>query len=76
MAKYDAPVLFLEHVRLDQPFVGRLQDVVTPVWKRLCDGCHLNRNTLEIIKQNGFRVEQVDEHFKGLFLEIRARNEK
>ena len=75
-AKYDAPVLFLEHVRLDQPFVGRLQDVVTPVWKRLCDGCHLNRNTLEIIKQNGFRVEQVDEHFKGLFLEIRARNEK
>ena len=76
VAKYDAPVLFLEHVRLDHPFVGRLQDVVTPVWKRLCDGCHLNRNTLEIIKQNGFRVEQVDEHFKGLFLEIRARNEK
>lgn len=32
--------------------------------------------TLEITNQNGFRVEQVDEHFKGLFLEIRARNEK
>ncbi|MFC0015093.1 MULTISPECIES: class I SAM-dependent methyltransferase [Allobacillus] len=76
VAKYEAPVLFLEHVRLDQPLVGKLQDVVTPIWKRMCDGCHLNRNTLESIKQNGFRVEQVDEHFKGLFLEIRARNEK
>nr|WP_289036865.1 class I SAM-dependent methyltransferase [uncultured Allobacillus sp.] len=76
VVKYDATVLFLEHVRLDQPIVGRLQDVVTPIWKRMCDGCHLNRNTLEIIKQNGFRIEQVDEHFKGLFLQIRARNEK
>ena len=75
VAKDGRPIVFLEHVRLDQPMIGRIQDVVTPMWKRLCDGCHLNRNTLEIIKQNGLSIDQVKEHYKGLFLEIEARNE-
>ncbi|RSL29833.1 class I SAM-dependent methyltransferase [Salibacterium salarium] len=70
-----APILFLEHVRVDRPLLGRLQDWLTPFWKRLCDGCHLNRHTLDLIKQNGFRVERIEKHYKDILLVVEARNE-
>lgn len=76
VCKPGAPILFLEHVRVDRPLLGRLQDWLTPFWKRLCDGCHLNRHTLDLIKQNGFRVERIEKHYKDIFLAVEARNEK
>ncbi|SDJ13033.1 class I SAM-dependent methyltransferase [Alteribacillus bidgolensis] len=76
VCKPGAPILFLEHVRVDRPLLGRLQDWLTPFWKRLCDGCHLNRRTLDLIKQNGFRVERIDKYYKDIFLAVDARNEK
>ena len=33
-------VLFFEHVRVHHPLVGRLQDWLTPLWKRMAGGCH------------------------------------
>ncbi|AQS55729.1 class I SAM-dependent methyltransferase [Novibacillus thermophilus] len=76
VCKPGAPVLFFEHVRLEHPLLGRLQDGLTPVWKRLCDGCHLNRNTLEQIQRAGFKTTVVEPHYKGIFLVIEAVNEK
>lgn len=35
---------FLEHVRADGA-IGRMQDIVAPVWYRAAAGCHLNRQT-------------------------------
>jgi ubiquinone/menaquinone biosynthesis C-methylase UbiE len=35
---------FFEHVR-STGLRGRLQDVTTPLWRRVAGGCHLNRNT-------------------------------
>jgi ubiquinone/menaquinone biosynthesis C-methylase UbiE len=36
-------LLFVEHGRAPQPNVRWWQDRLTPVWKRLGGGCHLNR---------------------------------
>lgn len=74
--KPNGTVLFFEHVRLNHRFLGRLQDWLTPVWKRLCDGCHLNRDTLEVINQVGFKVIHVKRYYKDIFLVIEATNIK
>jgi ubiquinone/menaquinone biosynthesis C-methylase UbiE len=63
-------VLLFEHVRLDDPTLGKMQDWLTPVWKKVCDGCHLNRNTLQQVKQAGFHVDYVESYAKNLFLTI------
>ena len=65
--------LFFEHVRVPRPLAGRLQDWLTPVWKRIAGGCHLNRNTLALITQAGFDVTRIEPHYKGLFLVIEAK---
>ncbi|MDQ0770178.1 ubiquinone/menaquinone biosynthesis C-methylase UbiE [Pseudarthrobacter defluvii] len=48
---------FYEHVRSAHPFLGRTEDVLTPVWGRFMGGCHLNRDTLAAITAAGFTVQ-------------------
>ncbi|MDA8235296.1 MAG: methyltransferase domain-containing protein [Clostridia bacterium] len=76
VCKPEGQVLFFEHVRLNHPVLGRLQDLLTPIWKHLCDGCHLNRNTLELIRQAGFKVVHVERYYNELFLVIKTLNDK
>ncbi|MBI2369973.1 MAG: class I SAM-dependent methyltransferase [Deltaproteobacteria bacterium] len=47
---------FLEHVRAPRARLARLQDLATPLWRRLCAGCHPNRDTLACFRQAGFAV--------------------
>jgi len=49
-------IRFLEHVRSDRPGWGRVQDVVTPVWRLIGGGCHPNRDTLRTLRSAGFQV--------------------
>ena len=58
-------LLLLEHVRLEHPLWGRLQDVVTPVWKRLAGGCHPNRDTLPAVRRAGFTIVDLERHAFG-----------
>jgi ubiquinone/menaquinone biosynthesis C-methylase UbiE len=55
----DGQLLFVEHVRSLRPRIARLQDAVTPLWKRLAGGCHLNRDTVTTIEGAGFRIEGI-----------------
>lgn len=50
---------FIEHVRADGGLGGPLQDALTPLWKRVSAGCHLNRRTLDDIRRAGFEVGEV-----------------
>lgn len=47
---------FYEHVRSASRLLGLLESAVTPFWKRLAGGCHLNRDTPELIEQAGFTI--------------------
>jgi ubiquinone/menaquinone biosynthesis C-methylase UbiE len=52
-------LLFLEHVRSDDPDLGRFQDRVN--WlNRLVVGCDCNRRTLPAIENAGFTVSRVE----------------
>ena len=58
-------LLFLEHVRLDHPVWGRVQDVVTPMWRILCAGCHPNRDTVAAIRRAGFAIGDLERYAFG-----------
>jgi ubiquinone/menaquinone biosynthesis C-methylase UbiE len=49
-------VLFVEHTRSIQPLVAGVQDALTPLWKRIGGGCHLNRRAVELVRAAGFQV--------------------
>jgi ubiquinone/menaquinone biosynthesis C-methylase UbiE len=52
---------FYEHVRSRRPWMGLLQDAVTPLWARLFGGCHPNRDTRTTLELAGFGVAEVDQ---------------
>jgi len=54
--KDDGKLIVLEHIHSEKPLNKKIQNVVNPVWKKLADGCNLNRDTDIIIKENGFEV--------------------
>ncbi|TCS71849.1 methyltransferase family protein [Effusibacillus lacus] len=70
--KPNGKALFFEHVAMEIRWLRFLQDMLTPLWRRVCDGCHLNRHSQELIQKSGFRIVSVNGHWNNLFLEIRA----
>jgi ubiquinone/menaquinone biosynthesis C-methylase UbiE len=53
-------LLFVEHGRAPQPAVQWWQDRLTPLWKRLGGGCHLNRDMSDLIAGAGFRIDRLE----------------
>lgn len=62
----------VEHVRVDNRFIAGAQDLVTPLWKEIAGGCHLNRDTRAAVERAGFHVRAVHRHIGGLFIGIDA----
>jgi ubiquinone/menaquinone biosynthesis C-methylase UbiE len=58
-------LLFVEHGRSPDPEVSRWQDRLTPLWKRVAGGCHLNRPIGTLIEEAGFRLEQISTSCAG-----------
>jgi hypothetical protein len=50
----------VEHGRAPDRGVIRWQDRLTPLWKRIGGGCHLNRPIEKLVETSGFRIEQID----------------
>jgi ubiquinone/menaquinone biosynthesis C-methylase UbiE len=53
-------LLFVEHGRAPEPNVRWWQDRLTPVWKRIGGGCHLNRAIGALIEGAGFQFERIE----------------
>ncbi|MEV7005179.1 class I SAM-dependent methyltransferase [Streptosporangium sp. NPDC051022] len=53
---------FHEHQRSAHPVVALAESAVTPLWSRVCGGCHLARDVVAAIERAGFVVERLD-HF-------------
>jgi ubiquinone/menaquinone biosynthesis C-methylase UbiE len=53
-------LLFVEHGRAPDPNVVWWQDRLTPAWKRLGGGCHLNRAIGTLIEDAGFRFDRLE----------------
>ncbi|WP_188456537.1 class I SAM-dependent methyltransferase [Virgibacillus oceani] len=75
VTKPGGKILLFEHVRMNQAFLGKTQDVLTPLWKKVCDGCHLNRDTLGLLEKSNLTIVNVEFFYKGLFLSIACVND-
>jgi len=53
-------LLFVEHGRSPDASVARWQDRLTPLWKCIGGGCHLNRAIGPLIESAGFRIERMN----------------
>jgi ubiquinone/menaquinone biosynthesis C-methylase UbiE len=53
-------LLFVEHGRAPDPNVVWWQDRLTPVWKRMGGGCHLNRAIGTLIEDAGFQLDRLE----------------
>lgn len=76
VCKPGGKVFLFEHVRVNHSTFGPLQDALTPVWSKVCEGCRLNQNTVELLQNAGFIIHTIEKHFKGLFLVIECTNEE
>jgi ubiquinone/menaquinone biosynthesis C-methylase UbiE len=56
-------LLFCEHGAAPDAHVRRWQDRLTPLWRRLAGGCHLNRDTLQVLGDAGFGIESVERFY-------------
>ena len=56
----DGQLLFVEHGRSPDQNVRKWQDRLTPAWKCVGGGCHLNRPIQELIESAGFSIEQLE----------------
>lgn len=59
-------LVFVEHGLSPEARVARWQRWLTPCWKRIGGGCHLDRKTDDLIRAAGFRIGAVESgYMKG-----------
>lgn len=52
-------MLFIEHGKSSDAGVARWQDRLTPAWKKIGGGCHLNRKIDDLLKAAGFEIQEL-----------------
>lgn len=53
-------LLFVEHGFAPEQAVQKWQNRLTPMWRRIGGGCHLNRPVRDLIESAGFRIIRLD----------------
>jgi ubiquinone/menaquinone biosynthesis C-methylase UbiE len=53
-------LVFVEHGLSPEPAVARWQQRLTPCWKHLSGGCHLDRKMDELIRAAGFHLDAIE----------------
>jgi ubiquinone/menaquinone biosynthesis C-methylase UbiE len=56
-------LVFVEHGLSPESRVARWQHRLTPCWKRIAGGCHLDRKMDDLIRSAGFRLSDVETHY-------------
>ncbi len=72
VSKPSASILLFEHVRHDSKSLALMQDIITPLWKRVGDNCHLNRDTEQLLRQEGLKIISKKTYIGRIFLTIEA----
>ncbi|MEH7355644.1 class I SAM-dependent methyltransferase [Neobacillus drentensis] len=76
VCKPGGKILLFEHVKMKNRFLAALQELLTPVWKKICDGCCLNRKTIELLELYDITITKVQKYYSDLFVYIESVNKK
>lgn len=74
VCKKGGQIVLFEHVRTESSSLAAIQDLLTPAWKRVADGCHLNRDTGRYMRDSGINVIKEKKYLKGIFVEFEGIN--
>ena len=74
VCKPGGKILLFEHVLMKNPILGKMQIHLTPFWSKICDGCCLDRDTVSVLQKQGFRMIELKEYYRGLFVMMELRN--
>lgn len=58
--KPDGQLVFVEHGQAPEERVRKWQNRLTPVWKCIGGGCHLNRPIRALVERAGFAITQIE----------------
>lgn len=61
--KPDGLLVFCEHALAPDADVRRWQQRIEPVWKSLAGGCHLTRDAAQHLRDAGFTIDALDQHY-------------
>jgi ubiquinone/menaquinone biosynthesis C-methylase UbiE len=53
-------LVFVEHGLSPEPRVARFQHGLTPCWKHIAGGCHLDRKIDDLLRAAGFRLDTLE----------------
>lgn len=53
-------LVFVEHGLAPEPRVAHIQSALTPLWRRIAGGCHLDRPIDALLRQAGFAPQQLE----------------
>ena len=56
-------LVFVEHRLSPESRVARWQHRLTPCWKRIAGGCHLDRKMDDLIRAAGFRLSDIETRY-------------
>lgn len=56
-------LLFCEHGRAPEQAVQKWQDRLTPIWKPIAGGCHLNRDVPAMLAAGGFKIGEMQQRY-------------
>lgn len=59
----DGALIFVEHGLSPDAKVRSWQNRLTPLWRRVAGGCHLNRNMDDLIRSAGFSIATLDTEY-------------
>ncbi len=62
-------IYFIEHVLPKNDLLKKAVNKLNPTWNKIAMGCNLNRNTINLITQAGFTVEEYNTYYNGLFID-------
>lgn len=71
VCKKDGQILMLEHMRSNNPFLGKIMDVLNPVTVSLW-GANINRMTLENLAKAGILVTESENLFGSIMKRIKG----
>jgi hypothetical protein len=52
-------LIFLEHGFAPEPKIQSWQSCLTPIWKRICGGCCLDKKIDDLISRAGFAIREL-----------------
>lgn len=61
-------LIFIEHVISPRPTLATVMNFFTPLWKKLAQGCHLNRDYRRSLQRCGFNIVESQNLLGSIFI--------